>query len=168
MKVSRQEIERSIGETTFFSGIKDDSNALSFLADRVSTKRFVEGCTIIREGEIGDTLFIVFHGEVRIVKRTMAGEDYTVVTLSHREKACIGELALFDSDKRSATVIAETNCDVLILSRDAFHEFADQYPKQAIMIYRQIASTMSGRLRRANQDIVTLFEALVREIEGDA
>jgi voltage-gated potassium channel len=76
-----------------------------------------------------------------------------------------GELALLDREQRSASVIAETQCDLLVIDRRSFVAFGDRYPEAGLVITRRIARNLTDRLRRANEDTVTLFTALVHELE---
>jgi CRP-like cAMP-binding protein len=75
-----------------------------------------------------------------------------------------GELGLLDSDRRSATVTAETDCEVIVIERDRFLRFGDSNPTAGLSVTRRIASNLASRLRRANDDVITLFAALVHEV----
>lgn len=121
------------------------------------------GETVIREGDVGDALFVILHGRVRTEKRTPYGDAYTV----HRLAAggFFGELSLLDREHRSATVIAETECELLVVSRERFLAFGDRYPAEGLLVTRRLAERLASRLRRANEDVVTLFSALVHEVE---
>ncbi|MBL4888670.1 MAG: cyclic nucleotide-binding domain-containing protein [Candidatus Lindowbacteria bacterium] len=166
-KIERSEIIETIKSTPFFETLKADEEALGEIADGLTIWHFEETAILVMEGDVGDSLYVIHKGSVRILKTTLAGEEYTVVTLSHNEHACIGELSLFDTERRSATVVAEVPTDVLIMKKEIFDKFADRYPRHALNIFRKLAGVMSTRLRKANDDIITLFEALVSEIEQD-
>jgi CRP/FNR family cyclic AMP-dependent transcriptional regulator len=103
---------------------------------------------------------------VRIMKKTLQDEDYTVVILHDHMHIYFGEIALVDNDKRSATVIAETDCELIKLTRKDFLAMAEADPLLGYRIISQIARKISGSLRKMNSDVITLFEALVTEVEG--
>lgn len=71
------------------------------------------GDTIIREGELGDTLYFVVEGTVQVIK---AGQ----VVAELRERDVFGELALLDPEPRSASVVATEETTLLCLGRDDF------------------------------------------------
>ena len=76
-----------------------------------------------------------------------------------------GELSLLDRVLRSATVVAEADCTLLAIERERFQEFGDRHPRAGLVVTRRLAERLAARLRRANEDIVTLFTALVHEVE---
>jgi CRP/FNR family transcriptional regulator, cyclic AMP receptor protein len=121
------------------------------------------GETVISEGEAGDTLFVILAGRVRTDKRTPFGDPYTVRLLE--AGSFFGELSLLDREQRSATVVAETECELLVLDRERFLAFGDGNPAEGLLVTRRLAEQLSLRLRRANEDVVTLFSALVQEVE---
>jgi len=164
--IERNRVIEKLRNTTLFQTLHGDMEALGALADVLEFQEERAGATLVAEGQIGDKMYMIFSGTVRIVKHTFSGEDYTVVTLSDHEHVFFGEMALFGSEQRSATVMAETDCSLVTLTRSAFDEFCNRFPSYGIEIFRSLAKIMAGRLRKANQDVITLFEALIHEIEA--
>ena len=122
------------------------------------------GKTAIAEGDFGEEFYIINSGTVEIVKRTRSGDPYTVAEISAEMNAFFGELALLDPDKRSATVICKTDCEFYILNRDQFTEHGNRYPRAGLLVTREISKILCRRLRKANTDMITLFDALVNEV----
>ena len=110
-------------------------------------------------------MFIVFSGGVEILKKTRAGDNYTVVKLKAEYNVFFGEMALIDDDKRSATVRADMDSEFLVITKDAFHELGNKYPSIGLPVTRAISKILAGRLRKTTQDMLTLFDALVSEIQ---
>jgi CRP-like cAMP-binding protein len=104
-------------------------------------------------------------GKVRVEKRTPADDRYTVTFLSDEKGDFFGELGLLDADRRSATVTSETDCEVIVIERDRFLDFGNSNPAAGLEVTRRIASNLATRLRRATDDVITLFAALVHEVE---
>ncbi len=158
---------------SLFKGIAEDTEALSALADLFVIRTLPRGKAVISEGDFGEELYVVNSGTVEIVKRTRSGDPYTVAEISAEMNAFFGELALLDPDKRSATVICKTDCEFSILNRNQFTEHGNRYPGAGLLVTREISKILCQRLRKANTDMITLFDALVNEvresggIEGD-
>lgn len=144
-----------------FEGLEAD--ALAHLAESSSLREVRKGETVIREGEQGDCLFVIIEGRVRTEKRTPAGDSWTV--RFHDRGGVFGELSLLDRVLRSATVVAEADCTLLAIDRERFHDFGNRHPGAGLLVTRRLAERLAARLRRANEDVVTLFTALVHEVE---
>jgi CRP/FNR family cyclic AMP-dependent transcriptional regulator len=147
-----------------FEGL--DSDRLRTIATMAKKTTISAGHSIITEGDEGDTLFVMLDGSVRIMKKTMQDELYTVVVLRASDNVYFGEVALVDSDKRSATVMAESDVTLLSLNRSSFEKLCQDDPWMGYTITMQIARKLSSSLRKMNSDVITLFEALVTEVEG--
>lgn len=164
---SNETIER-LKEVQFFKMYAENDEIIKRIALMCSKKMFKKGSTIIHENDYGDELFILLKGKIDIVKETMQKETYTVTTLNAEMGGIyVGELALIDNDKRSASVIAKTDCDCLVIKRQNFIKFGDENPDIGLNITRSIASQLSSKLRKTNSDVITLFSALVEEIASE-
>jgi CRP/FNR family cyclic AMP-dependent transcriptional regulator len=149
-----------------FKDFRDDTEELKKIEKLFTEMRAKKGEVILREGQEGDELYIIKHGSVRIVKNTLQNEPYTVVILSADQHIFFGEIGLLLNDKRSATVVAEEDSTFLVTNRNKFLDFGEKEPYVALLITRQIAQALSQRLLKSNQDVVTLFSALVDEIDS--
>ncbi len=158
------EAARRLRETTVFKGAAGEGAAFHALASLCTTEVFEQGRPIVREGEMGDRMYIIKSGEVEVRKRTLLGESFTVSRLSAEDTGFFGELALIDREKRSATVIAVTRCEIYVIDRHRFLELGERYPRLALMVTREISLMLCRRLRKADSDIITLFSALVQEV----
>jgi CRP-like cAMP-binding protein len=98
-----------------------DEQQLDHLAQLGVALAVEDGHEIVREGDRSDDFFVLTSGKARI-------------TRGAREVASIGageyfgELALFDPAPRNATVTADGNVSLVILSRDAFRQALDEFP----------------------------------------
>lgn len=162
------DIENKLLDIPFFKKYVGDKDIIRTIVNLCDIRNFKKGTAIIKEGEQGDELFILLEGEIDIIKKTMQNEKYVVTTLdASMGGVYVGELALIDNDKRSATVEAKTNCECLVLNRENFIKFGDEYPHIGLNITRAIATQLSQKLRKTGTDVITLFSALVEEIAGD-
>ena len=149
-----------------FTEIKENSGFMDELLRISRIKNYSRGDCIIREGEVGDEMYIVLTGGVEIRKKTRAGDDYTVVRLRAEGNVFFGELALIDDDTRSATVIATEDSSFIVINKKSFLQLGNQYPQIGLPITRAISRRVASSLRKTTEDMLTLFDALVNEVKG--
>ena len=160
-------IETKLKEVSFFKDYRKNDDVINKIISLSEIAFFKKGETIIREGDHGDELFIILKGEIDIIKKTLQDQKYVVTSLNAESGGVyVGEIALLDNDKRSATVEAKTDCECLVLNRDNFIKFGDENPVIGLRITRAIAKQLTQTLRKSNSDVITLFSALVDEISG--
>lgn len=147
--------------------LKENAQALSELAMGMIEKKFYPGGAIITEGETGSEMFLLIKGQASVYKSTPEGDFYKVAILSGDHSACFGEGGLLGSDARSATIRADSACECLVLDRKAFEAFGKQYPQWALPVVYRITHAMMSRLKKANNDLMLLYKALVAEIRGN-
>ena len=164
--MSKDVLER-LKKIDLFNDFKEDEERLKNVSRYMKVEKFSANEDIIKEGEMGDKLYVLNKGTVRILKKTLNNEKYTVTLLVSDANIFFGEVALIDSDKRSATVSAETNCEVYSIDRKSFIDLCENDPLMGYKITFQIAKRISSSLRKMNTDVLTLFEALVTEVAGD-
>jgi serine/threonine protein phosphatase PrpC/CRP-like cAMP-binding protein len=102
------------------------------------------GEQFIREGEQGDELYVVLAGEVTVVK---GGQPITTL----KAGAHLGEMALIDNALRSATIVANTDCNLLAMRRDEFFSVIRTEPVIATKLLWSFVQVLSGRLRDTNE-----------------
>lgn len=149
-----------------FESIKDNDEAMQKVIKIGSLRRFEEGDFLIKEDDMGDELFILLEGSVNILKKTRAGDNYLVVSLKSDFNIFIGEMALIDDDRRSATVQATEKSEAMVIGKKDFMTLGDTDPQIGLPVTRAIAKIVAGRLRKTNDDMMTLFDALVTEVQN--
>lgn len=87
------------------------------LLSAFTLRRVRAGAELIAEGEPGRSLFVLARGRVRVSKHSPGGEKTHLATL--HEGAVLGEMALLGDAPRTASVVADTDCDLLELHREA-------------------------------------------------
>lgn len=162
--VVREEILTRLKQIPLFEELKASDEYMKALADICKMRHAKAGEQIIKENDLGAEMFIVHRGVVEILKRTRAGDNYTVVKLKAEQNVFFGELALIDDDKRSATVTATEDSDFIVISKDDFIKLGDSLPFVGLVITRALAVILAGRLRKTTTDMLTIFDALVNEI----
>jgi CRP-like cAMP-binding protein len=101
-------------------------------------ERYSDGDVIIREGQIGDRMYVVLSGAVRIL-RSDRGVETMLADLSEGE--IFGELALFDNRPRSASARAMGDTEVRVITQDDFLSL------ECDPVIREMLSTLARRMR---------------------
>lgn len=119
------------------------------------------GLPLFREGEIGDCMYFIAKGKVGIYKKTKNAKDITKDNVKIADLQIgdsVGELSLFDNYTRSATAIAETDCDLLRLSRTDFERMEKQNIEFSYKILKSLLKILSKRLRRTTDTVVDILK----------
>jgi CRP/FNR family cyclic AMP-dependent transcriptional regulator len=153
-------------DVSLFEDIREKIGALEELSAMMEVRTFQPSEDIIREGESGTEMFLLIKGEASVHKSTTDGDQYKVAILYGEKHAFFGEGGLLDSDARSATIKADNLCYCLVLSREGFEAFGKGHPEWALPISLRIARAVMARLRKTNNDLMLLYNALVAEIRG--
>lgn len=105
---------------------------------------------LLRQGSPGGDMYLLLEGEMRV--RLMIGSKETIIaTLAAGE--CFGEMSLFDDAPRSADVLANSDCVLLKISREAFARLAAEAPDLAAPFLLALGKTLTGRIRADNKRI---------------
>jgi CRP-like cAMP-binding protein len=126
-----------------FDAVGDEE--LDALAERVRVERYFTGETVLRQGEPGDSLYVVDEGRVEVLLRT--GEDQTKRLAELSSGSFFGEMSMMVDEPRSATVRATAPTRFLVVDREAFKETLQSNPAIAARLSETLA------LRKQQQDI---------------
>ncbi|MDP1545957.1 MAG: cyclic nucleotide-binding domain-containing protein [Anaerolineales bacterium] len=153
------DILRQLKKTLIFSGLSDD--ALAEVAQKATTRRLSKNDVLMKKGEVGDSLFLIHQGWVKIVTVDSKGDELIINKCGPGET--IGEMALLDQGRRSATVIALEDAQVLELKNDVFEKILNQRPDVSLSIIR----SYSDRLRFSTTYIERAIDWAQKIAEGD-
>jgi CRP-like cAMP-binding protein len=128
------------------------------LEDTVSEERECpQQSVILREGEWGDSIFLIGSGSVQIVLLGKDGQEIMLAILRNGE--VFGEMGLLQQKPRSATVIAREPCILLEIKGEEFLKLAHTYPD----IELKMLLTLSERLRHVNEQVLAVRQKDVDE-----
>jgi CRP/FNR family transcriptional regulator, cyclic AMP receptor protein len=128
---------KHLGEVALFSACS--RKELQLIAKRSTPTTVPAGKTLTTEGSAGREFFVIDSGSA-VVRR--GGRK--VATLGPGQ--WFGELSLLDNAPRNATVVAETEMEVLVLTRPEFTGLLDEVPGLA----RKLLTAMARRLRESD------------------
>ncbi|MBU1964324.1 MAG: cyclic nucleotide-binding domain-containing protein [Proteobacteria bacterium] len=135
----------------------ENVDGLPFMKACVVELSFKAGETLFRRGDIGDELFIIRRGIVRIVL-PLENDRYHILATFGRGNF-FGEIAFLDRGARSADAVADTDTDVFVISRLQFDEVSRSNPTLGVMLFARIARGLALRLRYTDAELRALKEA---------
>jgi len=118
-----------------------------------SISSVAKGEAIFHEGDAGTFMCIIHHGSVNVQKSNAEGVPVVIATL--RAGRAFGEMAVLDGERRSASCVAASDCQLLNLGKDSLEKMLNDTPKIAAKIIRAIAIALSRRLRMADGQLLS-------------
>ncbi|MBT8443282.1 MAG: cyclic nucleotide-binding domain-containing protein [Gammaproteobacteria bacterium] len=103
-------------------------------------KQYSDGDLIVRQGDVGDCMFVIQHGRVEVIAEH-DGEEIRLRELGKND--FFGEMAIFEDEVRTATVRALGDARVLTIDKKNFLSGIHEDPSLAF----RIVETMSHRIR---------------------
>ena len=125
------------------------------LSEHLSPVFVPEDEMIITEGDDDRFLAILLGGEAVVVKKSERGQRKKLATI--KVGHAMGEQSLFDEQRRSATVMAETDCKLLILTPGTLKFLEVEKPRLLARLLFKFAGVLSQRLRTASATVVDLL-----------
>lgn len=145
---------------------EEDKRILKALYETLSNKKFKTGEVIIKEGERGDSFYILYTGSVQVLQKTLANDNIALAILKAEQGIFFGEAALIGHDVRSASVIALTDCSTIVLSGEKFIALCEKEPVLGYHVIYRIAKRLASTIKKTNHDKSVLYEALLNEVDG--
>ncbi|HEX8988761.1 MAG TPA: cyclic nucleotide-binding domain-containing protein [Rhodocyclaceae bacterium] len=124
---------------------------LKVIARYLSFSEVRRGETVFAEGDPGDYMLILAEGKLSIFK---GGENGSQLLCHEGRGRIVGEMALLDRERRSATCVADADCTLLMLSAENLARMAKDAPSLAYRFMFNLAKLMSRRLRRTSGMLV--------------
>ncbi len=115
--------------------------ALEIAASVMQLRKFDAGSVIFQEGDVGEALYIIVGGLVKLSKVDLGGYEKTLAILQPPE--FFGEMALLGAKTRSATAEALGSVEAYLLFGDDFNKLIQTYPTVSL----NLTTTLAQRLR---------------------
>jgi len=106
---------------------------------------------VCREGDAGDSLFIIVQGTVDIVKRDAADRQKNIAAIGPGQT--LGEMSLLDGEARSATARAANDAVLLSVQKADLDRMVREKPGLAVKFIIKLARTLSQRLRKTSSNL---------------
>ena len=137
-----------------FSGLTQEE--LNSIAELCQPRKYGVNEVIFAEKSKGKEMYVVTKGRVRIELGIKGKTDCATV---HRvgEGEVFGELVVVNEQRRSATAISESHCEVIAIGREAFTDLFDKSSRIGYVIMKNLASLLATRLRKTNLQLIACF-----------
>jgi CRP/FNR family cyclic AMP-dependent transcriptional regulator len=148
----RKEVLRQI---PLFQALTDRD--LAEIAELLIERRFKARATVFEEGTVGEYMYVIREGQVKVSKMSDDGREKVLEILGPGD--FVGEMALLDQSLRSASVKSVSDCVLLALSRNDFMALLRRNPEIALELIRE----QTRRLRETDEEVRGL---LFERVEG--
>ena len=139
VSTNHKETLDKVRKISFFSGFTDAE--LVRLLKICHTRKYQSGEAVFRQGDRGDRLYVLLSGEVDIIKR-LNDELRPLATMKAGD--VFGEMAIVDSEPRSADAIAKSDAMMMELHDQIINDPNDQL---ALKLFRKFAILVTKKLR---------------------
>ncbi|VAX23936.1 hypothetical protein MNBD_NITROSPINAE02-734 [hydrothermal vent metagenome] len=132
------------------------SEELDKLSESIFYHQAPSGTVLCKEGNPGDSLFYIVKGKIEIRKETIDGRQ--TILARFNKGASVGEMSLIENSPRSATATAIEDSEFLILTSENFERLLETNPQIGIKVLRNIARSLSTRLRYTSGRFADVFK----------
>jgi CRP-like cAMP-binding protein len=115
---------------------------LAFTSERMA---FKDGDVLFRQGEQGDSAYVIIGGEADVIVDTPKG-PLTVAKLKRND--IVGEIAILCDVPRTATVKAASKLEAMVIAKDLFFRLIMEFPQMAVEIMRELARRLDATNRK--------------------
>ena len=119
--------------------INREEHSVAPSASGISLQHFAAGEKVIRQGQMGNELYIIVAGQALMTRRNEAGEDLELLSL--RSGEFFGEMSLFSGEPSAVTIAASNDLEVMNISATVVNQMIDRQPSFA----REIGQIIESR-----------------------
>lgn len=139
-------------ELLFEDFSEDDLKELLLYSKKI---KFSSGDYIFKEGDVSDSLYIIFTGRIELTTKTENKDKINLPVVLNG--TVLGEIAFFDGKPRTASARAIDNIESMMFTHDSFEKMENENPKIAIKFLKEIAKITAERLRWADEKVKELI-----------
>ena len=143
---------QALEKTELFSGLSPSDAALA--SEGLDLIKLKAGEVLFRQGDAGDTMYLVISGELDVQLSVPGGAARVVSSVG--ENSILGEMCLLLNEPRTATIVASSNAELWQISRARFQESVTVNERWANQFVFFMAQTLARRLSSMNSELVTL------------
>jgi CRP/FNR family transcriptional regulator, cyclic AMP receptor protein len=159
-----EDIARLLARVPVFSTLAADE--LARVAAVAVPRRFDAGEVVFREGDSSDTCYIVRSGQARAVREHADGRSITLSNFGPGD--IFGELAMFDDERRSATVEVLENTEAVAILGPDMRRLLREHPDIAVKLIqalgRSLRETNERLARQSFQTVQSRVAAVLSQL----
>ena len=134
-----------LGKIPIFADLNERYKRLILsVSKRINIKK---GSVLCREGDVSDSMYILLFGKLSV---SIKGSG-TIATIN--PIGTIGEMGVFTDEKRSASVIAMTDCALMLIRADDINRLIEKETAFGNRIMRKVIRIMADRIQEHNARI---------------
>jgi CRP/FNR family transcriptional regulator, cyclic AMP receptor protein len=147
MRLTTPALLQALAATPVLVGL--NRPALVLLSEEGIVRDFVLSDLIVKEGEAGNSFFILVEGDVEVIKRY--GTPYAVILATLHARNFFGEMSVVDPVARAASVRALSNVRTIEIKAGTLYHLFRQMPDQYSIVLLNIARDLARRLRHLDE-----------------
>ena len=148
-RVDIEQIVPIVQQISIFGGL--GKQELEEVINSLELTKVSEGTVIFTKGEAPDRIYIIKKGTVSI---HLEGDQEHLKPILFHTGDCIGEAAFIGILPHSATALAQTDCELIVLTRAAFMDLFENDPRLFSLLILNIARETSRRLHSADKELI--------------
>ena len=137
----------------FFADLTDTEREV--IAAIAHQKNFNVGETIFKESEEGQSIYVIRSGEVKASVSAPNGESFTLTML--KDGDIFGQMSFIDGRPRSATIVATSDVDAIVMEKSDFEAIIDDNPRLIHKIMGKIVLNVHSIMRGMNARYIEMI-----------
>lgn len=153
------DISKILQKVPIFSGL--DQEAIKKIVPLLEKKAYAANKKIIEEGTVGDSMYIILEGSVRVTKFGYNNQEVLISTMD--TGSYFGELSLLDNLPRSANVTTNDDSVLLRLRKNNFEVLLDKNKDFAVNFYKNCMMETMSRIRETASNLTVSQNVLYQK-----
>lgn len=155
--------EDLLRQIPLFESLSKD--AREFIANRLKTETFAAGETIVRQGDTGNSLYILTSGIVKVTRREKDGTSRELARFQSGDY--FGEMSLLAGQPRSADITTLTDTTTLVLFKQDMDAILQEYPSIAVHFSKVLSKRLrdTSHLQLSSKPTISVVSIYSRHIE---
>ena len=118
------------------------------ISEHMEAYTVTKNTTIFEDGSKDNTMGILVTGKLNIIKQEPGKDSVSIANILPSQS--FGEMSLIDGEPRSARIVASTDAELLLLTKEELFKLVDANPTLAFKLLWMISYMMSQRLRKTS------------------
>lgn len=134
---------KALKASPFFKDLEDAE--IKALAGIVDEKKLPPGTTVFLEGMMGESMYLLVSGAVKVSRMISEGEETVLTMLGPGDN--FGEMAILDGGPRAANAITTEDTVLFVIKRANFLKMQDEQPKVCLQVLWALVGNFAKRIR---------------------